>query len=113
MLCSKHAKVLKPDDCNACAKLSRMVHSKVLAQISETPGLESEVPSAAQRFCRSDEKPPTLTLSPASMDLAEKVFKLGRYKIPRYFEELTREFLFLPHDQNETLNSNLIMESFF
>ena len=61
----------------------------------------------------SDEKPTTLALSPASMDLAEKVFKLGRYKIPRYFEELTREFLFLPHDQNETLNSNLIMETFF
>ena len=66
----------------------------VKARAEDKAADEREVPSAAARFSCSDEKPPTLTLSRPCMDLATKVFSLGKFKVPHHFEELTKEFIF-------------------
>ena len=47
------------------------------------------------------------------MELATKVFSLGRYKTPKYFEELTKGWLFLPQAQNDLLAGNITMENLF
>ena len=117
-LCSVHQVDLRPDTCNGCYTISKMVKPHVLKEIIKARANgdgpeDAEVPSAAARFSRSDEKPPTLTLSPPCMDLASKIFSLGKFKVSHHFEELTKEFLFLPVGQNELLNANLSMENMF
>ena len=62
------------------------------------------------RFTRTDEKPPTLTLSESAMELGTKIFSSGKYRIPRHFEELTREHLCTPRGQHEKLTNNLTPE---
>ena len=116
--CSLHKVDLDPETCNACRNVSRMVRPEVLKQLVmsrvSSGGVEGDdVPSAASRFCRSDDPVPTLTFSPSSMELATKIFSLGRFKVPHHFEELTKKHLFLPVGQNEQLTGNLDMEDMF
>ena len=44
--------------------------------------------------------------------MAEKMFTLGAYK-RGHFEELTKQYLFLPIGQNEKLSKNMMMEQVF
>ena len=74
---------------------------------------DDDVPSAAARFCRSDEMPPSLILSDTSMALATKVFSLGRFKVPLHFQELAKEYLYIPVGQNDILTANLNVENMF
>ena len=80
LFCSIHEVDLKPDTCNACLHVSHMIKANVLKELTkEGPKVAmGDVPSAAARFCRSYEKPPTLILSDSSMELATKIFSLGR-----------------------------------
>ena len=113
--CSIHKVDLKPDTCNVCRHVSHMIKPNVLKELVRGGPRSGggDVPSAAERFCRSDEKPPSLILTETSMDLATKIFSLGRFKVPHHFEDLTKEYLFLPNGQNETLTANLTMENMF
>ena len=81
-----HKVDLHPDTCNACKHVSRMIRPDMLKELVRCKSKdEEEIPSAAARFMRSDEKPPTLVLSESSMSLASKVFSLGRFKVSPSF----------------------------
>ena len=48
---------------------------------------DDELPlNALARAGRSDERPPTLVLDGVMLDLAEKVFRRGKFKIANHFE---------------------------
>ena len=115
LFCSIHEVDLKPDTCNACLHVSHMIKPNVLKELRKEGRKVNmgDFPSAAARFCHSDEKPPTLILSDSSMELATKIFSLGRFKVPHHFEDLTKEHLFLPAGQNDVLTANLTMENMF
>ena len=50
----------------------------------------SELPTSAESFTSSDEKPPTLVPSESCMALEEKAFSIGRFKVTRHFDDLTK-----------------------
>ena len=94
-LCSVHKTNLTQltiETCNACRIISKMMKPEVLkGMIGKTgsPGPQynvEEVPTAAARFCWSNEKPLTLTFSESTMTLANKIFTLGKFKINNHFE---------------------------
>ena len=114
-MCSVHGNHLEPNTCNSCNGVKKMLKPAVLAELTKgsTEVPEGEVPSAAKRFSRSDETPPSLILSDSAMELAAKVFSLGKFKLPKHFDELTKEYLFLPTGQNDILTSNINLENLF
>ena len=115
-LCSEHGNSLKPDICNACNNLGRLIVPDVMTELTKASAEateEGEIPSASRRFSRSDEHPPSLIFSADSLDLAVKVFGLGEFKSPKYFEELTKGWLFLPEAQNSVLTGDISMETLF
>ena len=74
----------------------------------------TDIPSAAERYAaRIDEKSPTLTFSESDLALAVSLFGRGKMVPPSMFEELTREFLFLPPSQNELLTKSVKLECMF
>ena len=113
--CSTHKVDLQPQTCNACRHVSRMVRPNVLKELVKTKGVkeDSDIPSAAARFCRSDTVEPTMVLSESTMDLAIKVFSLGKFKLPHHYENLTKELMYLPLGQNDSLTANLTLEPMF
>ena len=116
VLCSVHGNRLQPDTCNSCNGLASMIKPAILSELtkgSAGQAEEGEVPSAAKRFSCSDEMPPTLVLSDLAMELASKVFSLGKFKVAKHFEELTKEYFFLPTGQNDVLTSNINLENLF
>ena len=73
--------------------------------------LDSEIPTAAARFSvRIDEKPPTLTLTEGDLALAQSLFSNGKMSPVSTFDELTKDYLFLPADQNELLIKSIQLE---
>ena len=114
-LCSTHGNSLRPDICNACNHLGKIIQPSMMSELTKTSEEleEGEIPSASKRFSRADEVPPTLIFSASSMELAAKVFSLGRYKSPKYFEELTKGWLLLPSAQHDLLNGNISLENLF
>ena len=74
----------------------------------------SDIPAAAERFAaRLDEKPPTLTFSDGDMSLAGSLFGRGKIAPPSLFDELTKEYLFLPQSQNVILTKSVLLEKMF
>ena len=90
--CSSHGVDLQPDTCNVCRHVGRMIRPEVMKELikPKVSEQEAEVPSTVACFCRSDEPKPTLTFSDTSMELAIKIFSLGKFKIPHHFDNLTK-----------------------
>ena len=117
-LCEEHTVDMAPSTCVTCRLVSRTVRGPVLPEliklIKAKSAAAAEIPAAAQRFAtRIDEKPPTLTLSESDMSLAESLFGRGKMAPSTLFDELTREYLFLPQGQNETLTKSIQLEKMF
>ena len=87
---------------------------EVIRLLREKAVSTSDIPSAAERYAaRLDVKSPTLTLSEPDLALAVSVFGRGKMVPPSLFEELTKEFLFLPAGQNEALTKAIQLERLF
>ena len=109
---------MAPSTCVTCRLVSRTVRGPVLPELIKLlkakAAAATEIPAAAQRFAtRIDEKPPTLTFSGSDMSLAESLFGRGKMAPPTLFDELTREYLFLPQGQNEALTKSVQLEKMF
>ena len=108
-LCDTHNLDIQPGaDCVKCRLVSWTVGRNVLPEVIKLlrakAASTSDIPSAAERYAsRLDKKPLSLTLTESDLSLAVSVFSRGKMIPPSMFEELTREFLFLPQGQNEML----------
>ena len=116
--CDEHKVDVAPSTCVTCRLVSRTVRGPVLPEliklIKAKAADTTEIPAAAQRFAtRIDEKPPTLTLSESDMSLAQSLFGRGKMVPPTMFDDLTREYLFLPQGQNEALTRSVQLEKMF
>ena len=116
-LCDVHGVDLVPVDCVSCRMVSRTVRAPVLTEFIElTKGksvVTAQIPGAASRFAsRIDEKTPTLTFTEQDMALASSLFSRGKMAPATLFDELTREYLFLPQGQNESLTKSVQLEQF-
>ena len=118
-LCDVHNLDVQPGTiCTKCRLVSRTVGKHVMPEVirllREKAVSTSDIPSAAERYAaRLDEKSPTLTLSESDLALAVSVFGRGKMVPPSLFEELTKEFLFLPAGQNEALTKAIQLERLF
>ena len=114
--CDAHGTSLAASTCTPCRLVSRMVKPAVLTQlvrlVAEKDGeTAAEIPSAADRFAvRLDSKPATLTLSESDMALAESFLGRGKMVPASLFEDLVKEYLFLPQEQNERLTRSIQLE---
>ena len=114
--CEAHGTSLAASTCTPCRLVSRMVKPTVLTQLvrllAEKDGeTAAEIPSAADRFAvRLDSKPATLTLSESDMALAESFLGRGKMVPASLFEDLVKEYLFLPQEQNERLTRSILLE---
>ena len=114
--CEAHGTSLAASTCTPCRLVSRMVKPAVLTQLvrlaAEKGGeIAAEIPSAADRFAvRLDSKPATLTLSESDMALAESFLGRGKMVPAALFEDLVKEYLFLPQEQNERLTRSILLE---
>ena len=94
--------------------VGRNVLPEVIKLLRAKAASTSDILSAAERYAaRLDEKPPSLTLTESDLSLAVSVFGRGKMIPPSMFEELTREFLFLPQGQNEMLTRTVQLEHMF
>ena len=115
-ICEVHGTSLAASTCTPCRLVSRMVKPAVLTQLvrllAEKDGeTAAEIPSAADRFAvRLDSKPATLTLSEGDMALAESFLGRGKMVPASLFEDLVKEYLFLPQEQNERLTRSILLE---
>ena len=105
--CSEHNTDLVPSSCVACRAVSRMVKPAMLEQLIKVGSAEiakaTHVPTAADRYAvRLDMKPP-LKFEELNMSLATSVFGRGKMALSSMFDDLTKEYLFLSQEQNETL----------
>ena len=118
-LCDVHNLDVQPgSSCTKCRLATRTVGKHVMPEVikllREKAVSTSDIPSAAERYAaRLDEKSPTLTLSESDLALAVSVFGRGKMVPPSLFEELTKEFLFLPAGQNEALTKAFQLERLF
>ena len=114
--CEVHGTSLAASACIPCRLVSRMVKPTVLAQlvklVAEKGGeTAAEIPSAVDRFAvRLDSKPATLTLTESDMALAESFLGRGKMVPASLFEDLVKEYLFLPQEQNERLTRSMLLE---
>ena len=116
-LCADHGADLVPVDCVSCRMVSRTVRAPVLTEfIRLSKGksvMAAQIPGAASRFAtRIDEKTPTLTFTQQDMALASSLFSRGKIAPATMFDELSREYLFLPQGQNESLTKSVQLEQF-
>ena len=116
--CDEHKIDMTPSACVTCRLVARTVRGPVLPELIKLlrakAAATTEIPAAAQRFAkRIDEKSPTLTLSESDMSLAESLFGRGKMSPPTLFDDLTREYLFLPQGQNEALTKSVQLEKMF
>jgi hypothetical protein len=114
-LCDDHKTDLVPASCVTCRLVSRTVKPAVLQELLRLyrgrADEASEIPTAAARFSvRIDEKPPTLTLSAGDLTLAKSLFSKGKMSPNSMFDDLTRDYLFLPQEQNELLIKSIQLE---
>ena len=92
--------------------MSRTVGRNILPEVIQLlrakVASSSDIPSTVERYAaRIDEKSPTLTFSESDLALAVSLFGRGKMVPPSMFDELTREFLFLPPSQNELLTKSV------
>ena len=113
LLCSVHKNNLVPDTCNACCCCSRLVGADMARSLAMHGGLPSTsaIPGPAQRLMdkRSDEVEPTLVLSVEEMEIADKMFSMGRFR-KGHWEEVVRDHLLCPKPQHTSLSQNLTVE---
>ena len=116
--CDTHRLDLQVTDCVKCRLVSRSVGRSVLPELIKLMKAKDDtdtgVPSAAERYAdRLDAKPPTLSFSEVDLSLAVSVFGKGKMVPPALFEDLTKEYLFLPQGQNEVLTKAVQLEKMF
>ena len=115
-MCTIHGNNLVPDVCNVCRHCTHFIKAPVVKQlvVASAPTVSAVIPGPADRLLvrRSDERDPTLVFTQEEMAIASKLFTMGTLK-KGHFEELTRDHLFLPAGQNETLFENMMLEGFF
>ena len=100
--------------CIVCSAALTMVRPEVAKQLTAPGSVVAPQPSALTRYSgRSDEKPPTLLFSGATLELAYKTFTQGRFRGKSHFHDLVKKFLTLPADQHEKLVQDLKLEPFF
>ena len=108
MFCTPQKTTLKPERlslvlvivntiilrCRACKHQTRMLRPEVAKEMvmddPSPPEKRSELPSTAETFVRSDERSPSLVLSMSAMALGEKVFSIGRFRVTKHFNKLTK-----------------------
>ena len=94
--------------------MGRNVLPEVIKLLRAKAASTTDIPSAAERYAaRIDDKPPTLTLTESDLSLAVSVFGCGKMVLPSKFEQLTREFLFLPLGQNKMLTKTVKLKCMF
>ena len=116
--CGTHRLDLLVTDCVRCRLVSRTGGRSVLPELIRLmrakDGADSGIPSAAGRYAdRLDAKSPTLSFSVVDLSLAVSVFGKGKKVPPALFEDLTKEFLFLPQVQNGVLTKAIWLEKMF
>ena len=114
-LCADHKSDPVPTTCVTCRLVTRTVRPAVLVELLRLykgkDDQESEIPTAAARFSvRIDEKTPTLTLTEGDLVLAQSIFSKGKMSPASTFDDLTRDYLFLPQHQNELLVKSIQLE---
>ena len=116
-MCDIHHLDIQTSDCVKCRLVSRTVGRilpEVIKLLRAKAAFSSDIPSAVERYAaRIDEKSPTLTFSKSDLALAVSLFGRGKMVPPSMFNELTREFLFLPPSQNELLTKSVQLERMF
>ena len=118
-LCDVHNLNVQPgSSCTKCQLATRSVGKHVMPEVlrllREKTVSTEDIPSAVERYAgRLDEKSPTLTFSESDLALAVSVFGRGKMIPASLFEELTKEFLFLPASQNEALTKAFKLEHLF
>ena len=94
--------------------MGRNVLPEVIKLLKAKAASSADIPSAADRYAaRLDERALTLALSESDLSLAVSVFGRGKMVPPSMFEELTREFLFLPLGQNKLLTKSIQLKCMF
>ena len=82
--------------------------------IKEKVASSDDIPSAVEHYAiRLDEKAPTLTFSESDLSLVVSLFGQGKMAPPSMFEELTKEYLYLPSSQNDILTKSVQLEKMF
>ena len=116
-MCDIHHLDIQTSDCVKCRLVSRTVGRilpEVIKLLRAKAASSSDIPSSVERYAaRIDEKSPTLTFSESDLALAVSLFGRGKMVPPSMFDELTREFLFLPPSQNELLTKSVQLERMF
>ena len=80
-MCSKHKPGCMIEICIVCSAALTMVRPEVAKQLIAPGSVVAPQPSALTRYPgRSDEKPPTLVFSEASLERAFKTFTQGRFR---------------------------------
>ena len=71
----------------------------------------SSIPSPAKRLLgkRSDEVEPTLVFCEEELEVADKMFSMGRFR-KGHFEEVVKDHLMCPKPQHQRLTQNLVLE---
>ena len=107
-MCSVHKPGDMTTDCASCKAALAIVSDKnvkkLLTQNSANSGLISRYSG------RCDEQPPTLFLSPASLEIAQSIFSKGVFKNRKDWQEIVRKFLTLPPAQHEFLTADIKAE---
>ena len=108
-MCSVHKPGFMVEVCKTCHAALSMVRPEVAKELM-TP---MPATALARYAARSDEKPPTLILPNAILELAENTFNAGMFRGRAHFKELVQKFLCLPPDQHRRLTKDLQQETMF
>ena len=116
--CDIHNLSPEASNCVKCCLVTRTVGKALLPEVirlvKAKASSSSDIPSAAERYtARLDEMTQTPTFSESDLSLAVLLFGKGKMVPSSMFEELTREYLFLPSSQNEALNKLVQLDKMF
>ena len=76
--------------------------------------LAPKVQSVATRYSgRSDEKPPAMEFSEATMALAHRTFTQGKFKARSHFQNIVGKYVSLPKKQHDKLVQDLALGPMF
>ena len=101
--CVKCHLVLRTNGRDILPELIRLKKAKAAANV--------DILYATERYAAHlDEKSLTLTFSESDLSLAVSLFSRGKMVPPSMFDELMREFLYLPPGQNDVLTKSVQLE---
>ena len=110
VLCGKHkAGSMVPDTCSSCRAGLKIIKDKDAVK-KLTNGNQSGSGILSRYQGRCDTISPTLVLSPETIQLALEIFTKGVFKDKRFWIEIVRNYLTLPHEQHEMLNADIKFE---